>query len=177
MRSTRALLVRCLLPALVLLSSVTAQAQENASPFITRFHGKVPPPIQATERSGKPFNTGSLRGKVVIVNLWATWCAPCRAELPSLDRLAAANGRDLVVLAVSNDRGGWPTIDRFWRDQYPHLHPVLATDAQLPQKLGALGLPYTLILDRQGREIARVPRATDWTSTETRALIARAVAR
>ncbi|MGI4876752.1 MAG: TlpA family protein disulfide reductase [Janthinobacterium lividum] len=172
MRSTSRLLLAFFLAA----GGVAAHGQDNASPFIAHFQGKVPPPIAASDRSNQPVDLKAFRGKVVIVNLWATWCSPCRVELPSLDRLVAANHGTVVVLAVSNDRGGWPAIDRFWGTSYPHLSPVLATDSELPTRLGALALPFTLVLDRQGREVIRVPRAVDWTSAEAQALIKRALA-
>ncbi|MFA5968706.1 MAG: TlpA disulfide reductase family protein [Sphingomonas sp.] len=161
--------------ALTFLGSAS-QAQGPAGGFITRFKGQAPPPITTTDKAGKSVDVAALRGRIVIVNLWATWCAPCRAELPSLERLASKRTRDVVVLAVANDAGGWPAINNFWGTGFPHLRPVLASDADLPDKLGALALPYTLVLDRHGREIARLPRATDWNSAETQKLIDQAIA-
>ena len=71
---------------------------------------------------------------------------------------------------------GWPAIDPFWRNRFPHLHLALAPGPELAPKLGALGLPYTLILDREGREIARVPHGGEWDRGELAALIARSIA-
>lgn len=167
-----------LLASLVLgLLPAGTSAQQARPPIaITRFQGKAIPAVDALDRSGKPIRLPDLRGRIVIVNLWASWCVPCRAEMPTLERLAARYPKDLVVLAVSNDEGGWPAIDRFWKSQFPHLRVALASSPDLAPRLGALGLPYTLIVGRDGREIARVPRGAEWDRGELAALVARSVA-
>ena len=150
--------------------------QRAPSPIITRFAGRPAPAIAASDRAGRPISLAGLRGKVVVVNLWATWCVPCRTEMPSLQRLAAAHRKDLVVIAVSNDEAGWPAVNRFWTGQFPSLRPALAAGPDVAERLGVLGLPYTFIFDRQGREVARVPKATEWDRGEARATIERALA-
>ena len=134
------------------------------------------PPIAARDRSGKAATLAGTAGKVVIINLWATWCGPCKAEMPSLERLAARHRGQVVVIAVANDDGGWPAIDRFWGRNFPHLRPVLASGPELGEALGVLGLPYTLVLGRDGREIARLPKAAEWDQGEPARLVAAAVA-
>jgi thiol-disulfide isomerase/thioredoxin len=158
------------------LAPASAQAQEATPPHaITHFQGKPVPPVTVSDHTGKPVRLSDLRGRVVIVNMWATWCPPCRAEMPTLENLAARYPKDLVVLAISNDQGGWPAIDQFWKNQFPHLRVALAPGPDLAPKLGALGLPYTLIVDRDGREIARVPQGAQWDQGELAALVARSV--
>ena len=158
------------------LAPISAHAQPAGPPIaITRFQGKSPPAVVVADRAGKAIRLSDLRGRIVIVNMWATWCGPCRAEMPTLDRLAAKYPKDLVVLAVSNDEGGWPAIDQFWKSQFPHLRVALAPDRQLAARLGALGLPYSLIVDRDGREIAGVPRGAAWDEGQLAALVARSV--
>lgn len=156
-------------------ASIHAQQQAGPPVAITRFAGKPVPAIAVSDRSGKAVHLADLRGRVVVVNMWATWCAPCRAEMPTLDRLAARYPKDLVVLAVSNDAGGWPAIDQFWKSQFPHLRVALASDQDAATKLGALGLPYSIIIDRNGREIARVPRGAAWDKGQLAALVSRSV--
>lgn len=152
-------------------------AQQSGAPAaITRFQGKPVPAIAASDRSGKPMRLTDLRGRIVIVNLWATWCVPCRTEMPTLERLAARYPKDLVVVAVSADEGGWPAIDRFWGPQFRHLRPALAGNQNVAAQLGALGLPYTLIVNRDGREIARVMRGADWDRGSLAALVQRHIA-
>jgi thiol-disulfide isomerase/thioredoxin len=157
-------------------AATTTVARAEAAPsMIERFKGHDIPSIQATDRVGRPVRLADLRGRVVIVNLWASWCPPCRMEMPSLERLAAQYPNDVTVLAISNDGDGWPAIDRFWGQQFPHLRVALASDPDLIGRLGALGLPYSLIVDRDGHEIGRVPRGIEWDQGEIKALIARSI--
>jgi thiol-disulfide isomerase/thioredoxin len=162
----------CVTPAVTML---VVRAQ-SAPPVIERLKGHEIPPIPSTDRAGHPVRLAELRGRVVIVNLWASWCPPCRMEMPSLERLAAQYPNDLTVLAISNDEDGWPAIDRFWGQKFPHLRVALASQPDLPQRLGALGLPYSLIVDREGHEIGRVPLGIEWDKGEIKALIARGIA-
>lgn len=165
-------------PAILWLAATlagSASSQPAPSPIITRFAGRPAPAIPASNRAGQPIALAALRGKVVVVNFWATWCVACRTEMPSLQRLAAAHRGDLVVIAISNDDAGWPAIDRFWGGQFPALRPALAAGPDVAEHLGVLGLPYTFVFDRKGREIARVPKTTEWDKGEARALIERAL--
>ena len=153
-----------------------AQQTANPSAILRGLAGRPVEGIDATLRNGKRTGADAFRGKVVVLNLWATWCPPCRAELPTLERLAAAHPRDLAVLAYSEDEGGWRAVDRFWDNRFPHLRLALAGPGVM-EGIGALGLPFTLVLDRHGKEIARVPRGVDWSVGEPRRLIERALAR
>jgi len=153
-----------------------AQPAGGPPAIISGFAGQPMAKIEATLRNGRATTPDAFRGKVVVLNLWATWCPPCRAELPTLERLAAAHPRDLAVLAYSEDEGGWRAIDRFWGNRFPHLRLALAGPGVM-EGIGALGLPFTLVLDRHGKEIARVPRGVDWSVGEPRRLIERALAR
>lgn len=162
--------------AVALLGTVPAGASAQAGPpaAITRFKGAPVSSFVVSDRAGKPVRLSDFRGRVVIVNMWATWCGPCRVEMPTLERLAARHPKDLVVLAVSND-DGWSPVDQYWKGQFPHLRLALAPDQSIAAKLGALGLPYTLILDREGKEIARVPRGAEWDEGELADLVARSL--
>jgi len=127
------------------------------------------PPIESA--NGAPLSLTALRGKVVLVNFWASWCVPCRTELPSLDRLAAAHP-DLIVIAASVDADHGDGVGAF-AGRYPHLRLGFST---LPavQRFGALGMPYSIVLDRSGREATRVPRALAWDGSEGAAILRRA---
>jgi thiol-disulfide isomerase/thioredoxin len=116
-----------------------------------------------TMADGSVLSVGAFRGKIVLVNFWASWCGPCRMELPSLDRLAAKRP-DLVVVAASVDADRDDGI-RAFEGRYPHLRLGFST---LPavQRFGALGMPYSVVLDAKGRERARVPRALAWDGSE-----------
>ncbi len=126
---------------------------------------------------GNPLSLTDYSGKVVLLNIWATWCPPCRAEMPSLDRLAGAMaGPDFAVIALSTDRGGAERVARFYDDmQIENLDVMLDRSGNFARQAGVLGLPVTLILDRQGREIARILGDADWDSPEARAILRRVI--
>ena len=111
-------------------------------------------------------------GKGVVLNLWATWCVPCVAEMPALDALAAAvASAGVVVLPISSDRGGAAAVERFYRERgVKHLPVVLDPAGAAARALGAKGIPTTLLIDSKGRERGRMEGAADWASAESVAL-------
>ena len=135
--------------------------------------------IDATFRDvhGNPVTLADYAGKVVLVNIWATWCPPCRAEMPSLDRLAGAMaGPDFAVIALSTDRGGAERVAQFYDDmQIENLDVMLDRSGNFARQAGVLGLPVTLILDRQGREIARLLGDAEWDSPEAMSILRRVI--
>ncbi len=126
---------------------------------------------------GKRITLANYSGKVVLLNIWATWCPPCRAEMPTIDRLAGAmEGPDFAVIALSTDRGGVERVARFFADvQIENLKIMLDRSGNFSRQAGVLGLPATLILDRRGREIARLLGDADWDSPEARAILRRVI--
>lgn len=111
-------------------------------------------------------------GQPVLVNLWATWCAPCLKELPTLDRLAAATRGRLVVVPVSQDMEGWRKVSpAFTPEAYPNLKTRLESGMQLGAALKATGLPMTILYGPDGKEVWRYAGDLDWTSAEARALL------
>jgi thiol-disulfide isomerase/thioredoxin len=106
------------------------------------------------------------RGRVVLLNLWATWCVPCRQEMPTLDRLQARlGGPDFQVIALSIDRTGAPAVRAFYEEiGVRHLPLFLDTTGNAVRQLNAPGLPTTLLLDRAGREIGRFVGPAEWDS-------------
>ena len=132
--------------------------------------------FQATD--GTTVALGAWRGKVVLLNLWATWCIPCRKEMPALDRLQAALGSsEFEVVALSIDRSGVAGTRKFL-DSAAVKNLKLYTDptAKLATEFRAIGLPTTLLIDRQGREIGRVIGPAEWDSPEALALVRKALA-
>lgn len=112
------------------------------------------------------------RGQWLVLNFWATWCAPCRAEMPSLERLQAAMP-DLAVLPVATGRNGVDAIGRFYDEAGIKTLPVLRDPkSDLARQLGVMGLPVTLIVDPEGREVARLIGDAVWDSPEARAMLA-----
>jgi len=116
------------------------------------------PTLRSDGRS--PVKLASLRGHPAIVNFWASWCVPCRAELASLEQLAASRSGGLTVIAASVDED--PNTGRSaFGTAYPHLRLAFASLHEV-ELYGALGMPYSIVLDSKGREVKRVTRAIDW---------------
>lgn len=119
-----------------------------------------------------PVRLADYRGKPVVLNLWATWCAPCREEMPSLDALAKEAGEDLVVLPVASGRNTEAGVAKFFAESgVQNLPVVLDPKQQLARALGVRGLPVTILIDRDGREVARLLGGADWASDAAKAKI------
>ena len=117
------------------------------------------------------------RGKVVLLNIWATWCVPCREEMATLDKLQAASGNDFQVVAVNIDRGGADKPKNFLAETgATHLSLYTDPTGKLFSKLKAVGMPTTLLIDREGHEIGRLVGPANWDSPDALALIKAAIA-
>lgn len=133
-----------------------------------------PAPISAfAGRDGESYTLERFRGKVVLVNFWATWCGPCVRELPSLKRLNARLGGDaFTVLALSQDRGGWDRMAPFLRKHdlggLPAFHDPKAMTARAAK---VRALPTSVLYGRDGRELGRLTGHAEWDSDEALALI------
>lgn len=113
------------------------------------------------------------KGKVVLLNLWATWCGPCREEMPSLDRLQQSMGSDkFEVVAVSVDKNGYDTARKFL-DGVGIKSLAFYSDptGRAPSQVKAIGMPATLLVDAEGREIGRLMGPADWDSPDAKRLI------
>lgn len=125
------------------------------------------------DADGREISLADYKGKVVLLNLWATWCAPCRKEMPGLDRLQASLGSDkFEVVAVSVDRTGVDGAKKFLEQIHVRRLAVLADpSARMATTLRAIGLPSTLLIDAEGREIGRLVGPAEWDTPEAKALI------
>lgn len=138
---------------------------------------RVSPPrplgtVAFEDAEGHSHSLGEWKGKVVLVNLWATWCAPCKEEMPSLSRLQSKlGGPDFAVVAVSLDRGGIERPAKFLKDTAPSLQLYLDKTGRLMQALRAPGLPVSVLVDREGREIARLAGAAPWDGPDAESVI------
>lgn len=120
---------------------------------------------------GAAHTVADWKGEVVVFNFWATWCPPCRKEMPSLDRLKGA-GEGVEVVALSMDRASVPKIESFFQSiQVENLEVFREPTLRIGAEAGVLGMPVTLILDREGREIARLQGEAEWDGPDARAML------
>jgi thiol-disulfide isomerase/thioredoxin len=123
------------------------------------------PPISLTDSDGRTLELSELRGKLVLVNLWATWCEPCLREMPSLERLQSRLGARITVLAVSEDRGGNKTVEPFIaKIGLKSVKIYIDPKSEVGHAFGARGLPTSFLIDREGRVLGRVEGAAEWDS-------------
>jgi len=127
---------------------------------------------------GRELTLAHFRGRVVLVNVWATWCVSCREEMPTLDRLQGRlGGADFLVLPLSIDRGGLEPVRRFYDEiGIRNLGIYLAEDLRAMLALAVVGLPTTLLVDREGRELSRLAGPAEWDSPEAVALFKTVIA-
>jgi len=126
-----------------------------------------------TNGLGVEMQLGDFRGKVVLLNLWATWCAPCVVEMPLLDELAADMAGELQVVTVSEDLQGAVAVVPFFEERdLPNLPQWLDPNNALAASYGGGAvLPLTVLYDAQGKEVWRVMGGYDWASEDARAAI------
>lgn len=146
--------------------------------FVFKKEPETLPDLPFLDKDGKARSLKEWNGKVVLLNLWATWCAPCRKEMPSLDRLQAELGSDrFEVVAVSADKTGVEGAKKFL-DQIKVAKLGVYADptVRIHSGLRAIGMPATLLLDAQGREIGRLVGPAEWDSEEAKTLIKTVIA-
>jgi len=123
------------------------------------------PAISLADTSGHSVELSELRGKLVLVNLWATWCEPCLREMPSLERLQSRLGERIAVLAVSEDRGGNKTVEPFIAKLgLKSVKIYIDPKSEVGHAFGARGLPTSFLIDREGKVLGRVEGAAEWDS-------------
>lgn len=176
---------RSVLAAGATLAAALPPRKPHAAP---RLHdlaeGLVPtdPPVAPADMpfldaGGQEHRLSEFRGHGMVVNLWATWCAPCVAEMPSLQKLSLALApHDIAVLPLSSDRGGADVVRGWFKDHDIGGLPVL-TDPKgaLARAWKANGIPTTVIINRKGEDCARLEGPADWSTPEAVELIKRLV--
>ena len=126
------------------------------------------PPVTFKDEDSQDISLSHFLGTPVLLNLWATWCAPCIAEMPALDQLQASlPDASLTIITLSLDRGGLAEIEPFWeKTKLMSLKMYFDTTMSAGQTLSARGLPTTLLITRDGREVARIEGPAEWASPE-----------
>lgn len=130
------------------------------------------PKMYLTTTTGSQMKLSDYKGKVILLNVWATWCAPCIAEMPTLNRLQVVMGSEnFEVITISMDRTADDAKLWFEENDISALTPWHDASYSISGKLRLPGLPTSILYDVYGREIARLPGEADWNSTEVKSLI------
>jgi thiol-disulfide isomerase/thioredoxin len=160
----------------------TAETKSDAKPassggelaaFVKKATPEAMPEVTFKDSTGSDRKLSDFKGKTILLNLWATWCAPCREEMPSLNRLQEALGGDkFEVVALSLDRQGADASKKFL-DEVKATALNLYVDATAKQgtALKLVGMPTTILIDAEGREVGRLAGPAEWDSEEAKALI------
>ncbi|MFC7536395.1 TlpA family protein disulfide reductase [Sphingomonas sp. GCM10030256] len=135
--------------------------------------GKPMPTVAFRDPDGQETSLAAFSGKPLLLNLWATWCAPCIKELPTLDALASRPGAP-QVLALSQDMGAQPKVEAFLAEKKIGLEPYQDPDMAISGEIGAKILPTTILYDASGREVWRYTGDLDWSGVEAQSLIGEA---
>jgi thiol-disulfide isomerase/thioredoxin len=130
-------------------------------------------PFTFANDKGETVDLSKWKGRVVLLNLWATWCAPCRKEMPDLAKLQTALGsKDFEVVALSVDRKGLDASKAFLAEiSASNLAAYVEPEAKSLAALQALGLPATVLIDRAGKEAGRILGPAEWASPEAQAMV------
>jgi thiol-disulfide isomerase/thioredoxin len=139
--------------------------------------GKAVPDLRFSDLQGNETDLAAFAGKPVVLNLWATWCAPCREEMPSLDRLQAMFPKDqLVVLALSVDRAGPERVQQFLDEiGVENVSVYRDPKAAAARELKVPGLPSTILIDKAGNEAGRLLGIAQWDSPDAVAAVTKLV--
>jgi thiol-disulfide isomerase/thioredoxin len=177
--SGKTLLVGVALAAIVAISAPQSSAQTappvagTVANFKPAMPAKETSPARFVDLKGEELDLGRYKGKVVLVNFWATWCAPCVREMPSLDRLQAAlGGEGLVVLPLSLDGPTRPRVEPFYKTQNLVNLPILFDEKNVTfGRFGVSVLPTSILIGRDGKEVGRLEGPAEWDAPEALALL------
>ena len=140
---------------------------------LTALETPIVQPMMTFKRpDGTEMMLSDYKGKTILVNVWATWCAPCIAEMPMLDQLQAQKGSEkFEVVTISLDRTAQEAEAWFKKNNIQNLPLWHDSSYAVSGKLELPGLPTSIFYNAEGREIARIPGEVDWTSPEALALV------
>ncbi len=148
-------------------------AKGHMAAFLVKADRPQVPDLTFQDLTGSEATLSKWRGRVVLLNLWATWCAPCRKEMPTLNEVQKQLGsKDFEVVALSVDRKGLEASAAFLKETGADaLGLYIDETSKSLESLQAFGLPATLLIDRKGREIGRLLGPAEWDSAEAIALM------
>ncbi len=133
--------------------------------------GRPAPALQALDLQGKTWTLAELRGRAVVLNFWATWCPPCRAEMPSLQQLGEIYGPEQLLVLALNVGEGPRRIAQYLQSSGLSLTVLLDPKSEAAKAWGANVLPTTILIDAEGRPRLRVRGEVDWSGREAQALV------
>jgi len=163
--------MRRLVPILALVAAVAVVLVLQFGKSSSR-SGYTAPDFRLPDLDGATHQLADYRGKVVFLNVWATWCPPCRDEMPSMERLHQRYAREgLVLLAVSEDEGAREQVETFVRSLNLTFPILLDPEGVIPRAYGVTGYPETFLIDRSGRIVEHKIGPADWYSDGARAMI------
>ena len=141
--------------------------------FVVKAAPEAMPDVSFQDGQGQQKSLNDFKGKTILLNLWATWCAPCREEMPSLDRLQKELGSDkFEVVALALDRGGVDAARKFLAGiKVENLKLYVDPSARSGSALRIVGMPTTILIDPEGREIGRLPGPAEWDLADAKRLI------
>lgn len=149
-----------------------AVIEEQIGTLDRKHAGEAAPAIAFQGPNGAKTSLADFRGKPVLLNLWATWCAPCVKEMPTLDALSQSLGDSVTVLVLAEDSAA--KVDPFFQKAgFKKLQPYIDAQSQMSLTMG-LNLPTTILYDSNGKEVWRMLGSMDWTGETARELIAEA---
>jgi thiol-disulfide isomerase/thioredoxin len=142
------------------------------APAAAAVEGGMAPDFSIKDLDGREIKLSSLKGKVVMVNFWATWCPPCKEEIPSMMKLnKSMEGQPFQMLAISIDEGGKAAVEKYFKASGNLLPAYLDSDGVISQGYGITGVPETFILDRNGMIQKKVVGGMDWSSPDVRSFL------
>lgn len=159
-------------PKVAAATSQPAKGSHMAA-FVTKKTPEALPDIEFADGAGKTVKLSDFKGRTVLLNLWATWCAPCREEMPALNRLQQELGSDAFeVVALSLDRQGLEASKKFLDDvKATALKPYIDSTAKQGTVLKLVGMPTTILINKDGLEVGRLAGPAEWDSADAKALI------
>jgi len=162
------IVVFCLIMSVAALMMTGCKKKQEPTGVAEVREKKPAPEITVNSLTNVPLKLSSLKGKVVLLNFWATWCPPCREEMPSMMKLnSAMAGKPFQMVAVSIDEGGVPDIESFFKSSGYSLPTYTDPDGAAVKTYGITGVPESFVIDKNGILVKKVIGPLAWDSPET----------
>ena len=157
-----------ILVVVILLVGFAVYVTTNLPTTISVVAGESAPDFQLEDTKGNQVSLAALRGKVVLVNFWATWCPPCREEMPAMERLNEVMASDdFVMLAINTETKGRTVVPEFLK-KTPYTFPILFDDKEVvQQQYGVYKFPESFVIRKDGTVDQKIVGPLDWSSTKT----------